>query len=228
MNSASQQAAADRTIIAEAPASESSQPVNLGQLKMALDRYYTSGTYMHDVAAVDAEARDWVLSQAPVVSHPAMVLDIDETALSNWPEMRANDYGFIPGGSCDALPHGPCGFTGWEQRADAAALAPTLALVRSAQAAHVAIFFITGRGIDLTEATRQNLYNAGYRDWKGLVLKSPGHQYGSAADFKAPVRASIEAKNYTIVATIGDQYSDLDGGHAMRGFKLPNPFYYLP
>jgi acid phosphatase len=26
---------------------------------------------------------------------------------------------------------------------------------------------------------------------------------------------------------IGDQESDLDGGHADRDFKLPNPFYFI-
>jgi hypothetical protein len=27
---------------------------------------------------------------------------------------------------------------------------------------------------------------------------------------------------------LGDQNSDLTGGYAERGFKLPNPYYYLP
>ena len=39
---------------------------------------------------------------------------------------------------------------------------------------------------------------------------------------------AIEAQGYDIVANVGDQYSDLAGGHADRAFKLPNPFYFLP
>jgi hypothetical protein len=31
-----------------------------------------------------------------------------------------------------------------------------------------------------------------------------------------------------IVANVGDQYSDLAGGHEDIGFKLANPFYFLP
>ena len=33
---------------------------------------------------------------------------------------------------------------------------------------------------------------------------------------------------YTIVANMGDQPSDLAGGHAERAFLLPNPFYRIP
>ena len=30
------------------------------------------------------------------------------------------------------------------------------------------------------------------------------------------------------VANFGDQFSDLEGGHADRTFKMPNPNYFLP
>jgi hypothetical protein len=33
---------------------------------------------------------------------------------------------------------------------------------------------------------------------------------------------------YRIVANVGDQYSDLAGGHEDIGFKLTKPFYFLP
>jgi len=36
------------------------------------------------------------------------------------------------------------------------------------------------------------------------------------------------AKGYTIIANIGDQYSDLVGGYAEGEFKLPDPMYYIP
>jgi hypothetical protein len=35
-------------------------------------------------------------------------------------------------------------------------------------------------------------------------------------------------QGYRIVASVGDQYSDLAGGHEAAAFKLPNPFYFLP
>lgn len=55
-----------------------------------------------------------------------------------------------------------------------------------------------------------------------------GGHFPSAADFKAPIRAEIEQAGYTILANIGDQPSDLKGGHAEKGFLLPDPFYRVP
>ncbi|MGZ4447865.1 MAG: HAD family acid phosphatase [Nocardioides sp.] len=54
----------------------------------------------------------------------------------------------------------------------------------------------------------------------------------STVEYKAGTRAYIEDKvnglGQTIVLNIGDQFSDLQGGHAMNNVKLPNPTYYLP
>jgi len=55
-----------------------------------------------------------------------------------------------------------------------------------------------------------------------------GSHYVSAADFKAPQRAQIEQHGYTIIANVGDQPSDLNGGSAQRTYLLPNPFYCIP
>jgi predicted secreted acid phosphatase len=46
--------------------------------------------------------------------------------------------------------------------------------------------------------------------------------------YKSGTRAYIESKGYDIVADIGDQFSDLEGGYADKMFKMPNPNYYLP
>ncbi len=46
--------------------------------------------------------------------------------------------------------------------------------------------------------------------------------------YKSGTRAYIESQGYDIVASFGDQYSDLLGGYADKTFKLPNPSYYLP
>ena len=41
-------------------------------------------------------------------------------------------------------------------------------------------------------------------------------------------RQLIESQGYDIVANVGDQLSDLEGGFADRTFKLPNPMCFLP
>jgi acid phosphatase len=59
-------------------------------------------------------------------------------------------------------------------------------------------------------------------------MRMDGTPIGSTAEFKTSQRAAIEAQGYTIVVNMGDQPSDLAGGHAMEGFLLPNPFYRIP
>jgi predicted secreted acid phosphatase len=46
--------------------------------------------------------------------------------------------------------------------------------------------------------------------------------------YKSGTRAYIESQGYNIVADMGDQFSDLEGGFANKTFKMPNPNYYLP
>ena len=83
-------------------------PINLGDLKLQITQYKQSGAYDRDVAAVLARARQYVERRASMVRMPAIVLDIDDTSLSSWPRIQANDYGGITNGPCN-LPAGPCG-----------------------------------------------------------------------------------------------------------------------
>jgi acid phosphatase len=75
--------------------------------------------------------------------------------------------------------------------------------------------------------TIENLEREGYHDWAGLTLKPAGSTLTTVA-YKSGARAAIEEQGYRIIANIGDQYSDLAGGHADRAFKVPNPFSFLP
>ncbi len=96
------------------------------------------------------------------------------------------------------------------------------------RAQSVAVFFITGRPESQQAATERNLGTAGYAGYARLFMVPDGAHFASAADFKAPIRAGIERQGYTIIANVGDQPSDLEGGHAERAFLLPNPFYRVP
>jgi acid phosphatase len=79
----------------------------------------------------------------------------------------------------------------------------------------------------LRESTERNLRAEGY-EFDGVVLLPEGAAFQSAVDFKAPERRRLTEQGYTILISIGDQQSDLDGGFAERTFKLPNPVYFLP
>lgn len=189
-------------------------------------RYISSGQYDREFAAVVARAQAYLERRARVVSKPAIVLDIDETSLSNWPAYRMNGWARIPGGPCD-LDHGPCGIRAWQAMAASKALGPTLALARRAEALGVSVFFITGRPPELRDATERNLRQEGYQP-AGVVLLPPGKTFESAADFKTPERRRLAEQGYSIILNMGDQDSDLRGGYAEKTFKLPNPVYFLP
>jgi predicted secreted acid phosphatase len=192
----------------------------------AVAEYIDSGRYEADFAAVVAGARAWLEERAPQAKQPAIVLDIDETSLSNWPAYRLNGWVRILTGGCD-LEHGPCSIRAWQATGRSKALAPTLALVKRARELGVSVFFISGRPPDLRPATERDLRTQGYV-WNRVILLPPGAHFTSAVDFKAPERRKITELGYTILLSMGDQQSDLDGGYAEKTFKLPNPVYFLP
>jgi HAD superfamily, subfamily IIIB (Acid phosphatase) len=232
--------------------------IGAGELPTALRSYHDSGAYDRDVAATLTAARAYLdarlapaapstappaqpttprcrydyhrikrkkgkpalyrrvrhcRARAAAVTKPAIVLDIDETSLSNYSGLVATNFA-------------GAGTAGPAASGTGTALEPTLALYKAARARGVAVFFITGRPQEIAQVTADNLKRAGYdQGWDGLQFK-PADQ--ATAAYKAGARAAIERDGYTIVLNLGDQESDLDGGHAERAFKLPNPFYFIP
>lgn len=204
------------------------EPPNVGDAKSVATEYHDSGAYLADLGLATAPAVRWIADRAPHVGRPAVVFDIDETALSNWEVIRANDFGRIIDGSCTALPQGPCGWREWDLRATSTLIAPTFDVFAAARDHGTAIFFITGRDESQRESTERNLAAVGYTGYTELIMEPVGAQFASASDFKAPQRARIEAQGHAIIANLGDQPSDLEGGHAERTYLLPNPFYRIP
>jgi len=201
-------------------------PPSLVEAKREVSTYVDSGRYEAEVSAVVDQAAAFLESRVPRGGKLAIVLDIDETALSNLPSLRANDYGFIISGPCD-LPRGPCGLLAWIGMARAEPINPFLTLARLARQRGVAVFFLTGRPERLRAATERNLRGAGY-EWTGVLLKPDALNTQSAVEFKAPERKKLVDQGYTIIVNMGDQISDLEGGFAERTYKLPNPFYFVP
>jgi acid phosphatase len=209
------------------PSSDGSQPANLGVLKLQLLDYKCFGAYDRDVANVLAEAKAYLEYRANGLGKLALVLDIDETSLSNLPNLLANDFGFFRGGTCTLMPEEPCGFDRWIADHTANPIGPTLDLFNTAKAKGVAVFFISTRREDQRAATVNNLKAGGYEGWADLLLKQPDDK-SLSQEFKTARRKEIENLGFTIIANVGDQHSDLRGGHAERVFKVPNPFYFIP
>src|SRR5262249_49884910 len=203
-----------------------------GDYASALKAYHDSGAYDQDLQTVDSQAGKYLTKrvkrlrkQAKKKCHKhhcrepklAMVLDIDETSLSNYANIAATNFT----GTTAALAIGAVG-------GNDPVIQPTLDLFNLARSKGAGVFFITGRpGEDIPlvkTATINNLTPSGYHGWQGLEMK-PASQH--TLEFKSGARAKIEAAGYHIVENVGDQESDLEGGHADRAFKLPNPFYFI-
>ena len=214
-------AAADPTMVVAAEPME-----NFGVARYRLEDYAdcvgTGGCYWADLdaQAKRAEAElSRVIATRKTGEKLALVLDIDETALTNYCEMKREDYGFI------SVP-----FNEWAVSSEADMAIPgTLRLFNEARAAGLEVFFITGRPGEQKAATARNLEAAGYKGWKGLALREGLEKTLATVAYKSEERRKIVDKGYRIVMSVGDQWSDLNGEpRAEISVKLPNPFYYLP
>lgn len=196
------------------------EPLNLSQAKSAVLAYIDDGRYAQGLAAEAAKAKAWVVERAAARKpgeRLAVVFDIDETVLSNLPHMRAEDFGY-----------NPRDWEAWVNTANAPALPAVREVYDAARTADVAVLFLTGRKDPKERAgTVENLRREGMGDYAALKLTVEGDPRSTARERKTAARAAWEAEGWTIIATVGDQESDL-GAHAERGFKLPNPFYHIP
>ncbi|WP_375487698.1 HAD family acid phosphatase [uncultured Jatrophihabitans sp.] len=163
----------------------------------------------------------------------AIVLDVDDTTLntynyeiySNFVYNPAQNAAFVNSGAFPAVFH-------------------MVQLVNKAKAEGYTVFFLTGRPESQRTGTDANLTKVGYpvvdsqvylKDltkpiYSSCYVAAPTATNPSCTtiQYKSITRRYIESLGYDIVANFGDQYSDLKGGYADRGFKLPNPMYYLP
>lgn len=201
-----------------------SEPANLSELKTTLRHYHDSGQYDQEVQAVTAKVQNYIKTRTqdkrdePHPQKLALVLDIDETCLSNYNRMAKADFG----GNKSAIHRHIL-----EGRSPA--ITPMLRVYQYAIKQGVNVFFVTGRHqSECEKATPENLRRAGFKTWSGLYCRPDTYHAASIIPFKSSVRKLLSEKGYTIIASIGDQYSDFKGGYTEKGFKLPNPYYYLP
>lgn len=197
-------------------AAESREPKNIYLLKQELKTYVDSGSYAQDIAAVCVDATKWIEQRAASAKpgeRLALILDVDETMLSNLPEIRRNDFGYLP-----------ASWSAWVRSGQAPGLAPVLEVSRTARRLGVAVIILTGRVEGDRSGTEANLRAVGYDGWSQLHFK-PGDAKETTETFKTAWRQRLIAEGWTPIANVGDQESDLTGGFAERTFKLPNPFY---
>ncbi|MFF7097647.1 HAD family acid phosphatase [Streptomyces rubradiris] len=153
-------------------------------------------TWQKDCQAVMDQALPY-LKQRIAAARPgekqAIVLDIDNTALET-------DFGFS-----------------YPQPANR----PVLDAARYAQEHGVSLFFVTARPGVLYWPTEYNLEHDGY-EVSGLHVRGLTDLFKDVAAYKTAQRVGIENDGYTIIANIGNNATDLSGGHAEKTFKLPD------
>jgi acid phosphatase len=215
--------------------------INIDKVKSQLLEYKEGkdgkpGNYEEDVKHVFDQATIYVKQRVDEAKQSsdqgkfAVVLDIDETSLSNWPNLKANNFGFIKGGTCFEQPTLACGFDDWILKSSAPAIPPALEFFKTVIATkNVALFFITGRREGQRQATLWNLDRAGFEGWAALYTRPDDDHKDTIVPFKRGMREKIVQNGYKIIANIGDQLSDLDERRfAECTFKVPNPFYFIP
>lgn len=196
------------------------EPLNLSRAKAAVIHYHDSGAYHADVQAVADAAVAWLEERSARRGEGerlAMVFDIDETVLSNYRHIVSQDFGYVP-----------AVWERWVEQGAAPPLEPVRRVYRRARELGVAVVFLTGRHEAAErEGTLANLERTAMGAYERLIFRGEADTAATAAERKEARRAEVEAEGWTIVASIGDQLSDLAGGHAERTFKLPNPIYEI-
>ncbi|MFJ4712528.1 HAD family acid phosphatase [Streptomyces sp. NPDC088785] len=163
---------------------------------------------------------------------PAVVFDIDDTLLLSLDYEIKTNYTYNSASWADYV-----------ARADRPAVPGTPELVRYAARRGVTVFYNSGLKESQRAGAVENLKKVGIDvglDTEHVFLKDtvhpPAYLSGCATaaawncttvQYKSGTRAHIESLGYDIVGNFGDQYSDLEGGHADRTFKFPNPTYYV-
>jgi len=159
-----------------------------------------------------------------------VVLDIDETSLSNLPVYLDNDF------SPTDEQRG-----GWFDSAACPAIPATLEFYMALREKGFSVAFVTGRREQGRDTTEQNLELAGYGRqcrrnpapvgsicYFELILREDGDSR-DATVYKSAARRKLQRKGFELMADVGDQWSDLLGSNRpLTLVKMPNPLYYLP
>ncbi|MFI9205075.1 HAD family acid phosphatase [Streptomyces sp. NPDC053048] len=184
------------TVAATTPSAEAAEPAPARTSGTAGLKGVDYATWQRDVQAVIDRATPYVAARTAEAGtqKQAIVLDIDNSSLET-------DFHWT--------------------KIPTPAIKPVLELTRYAHARGAAIFFVTARPGVLDPVTDWNLRQVGY-PVSGLYVRHLPDLFQGVSTYKTAKRAEIEAKGYTIIANIGNNTTDLVGGHAERTFKLPD------
>lgn len=188
---------------------------NLETAKGEVRFYYESGEYNKELLeAVSDAMKDF--DKVNVRDSSAVVFDIDETVLSNYPAIKSMDFGFV--GDL---------WNKWILDAKAPAIEEVRSLYNYLVGRKFHILFITGRTRAQYDATFKNLKEAGYTQFDTLIVRPDNMLKAPAENFKSIERLVLTNMGYRIEGCVGDQWSDLKGSYTGIKVKLPNYLYLI-
>ncbi|OGU17248.1 MAG: hypothetical protein A2X61_16900 [Ignavibacteria bacterium GWB2_35_12] len=190
------------------------QLINLSDAKKAVYDYHVSGNYERDVNKAVDEAL-LILSFLSIPAHSAFVFDIDETALSSWSYQVNYNFSYA-----EAL------WDNWIDSANAKAIPGVKRLYDSLNNKNIHIIFLTGRKQSQYQKTLENLRKEAYTNFDTLICRPPEFESKTALAYKSHIRKQL-SKKYHIIGSVGDQWSDLDGGWTILKVKIPNYLYTI-
>jgi predicted secreted acid phosphatase len=181
-------------------------PAELRAGHAAYERAITAG-YAKATRLLDAQLR-----KHP--KKPTVVLDIDETTMSNWGCLDSVDFDLSGLASCVIT-------------SKSVAFPAARRFIAHARARRVAIAFITGAPQAVCAGRRANLKAQGIRAPFTLTCRPANDTRDSVIPYKSAARRALARRGATIVLNVGDQKSDLAGGGARKTLRLPNPIYVI-
>jgi len=193
------------------------EPMNLAIARKHVEDYYDSGQYTLEMNKIIDRAISYFSSCCSMdVRKPAIVFDIDDTVVSSYQRSKEIGFGFI-----DSL------YRSWVAQAELPLISETKRLYDHLVACHYHIIFISARPWYEKDVTIRNLKHKGFTVFDKIILRTPEMMHMTVKSYKSLMRKRLVMQGYTILASIGDQWSDLCGGYAEHLIKLPNPMYII-
>jgi len=190
---------------------------NLSFTKEKIRIYYESGQYQKEMETIINNAIKEInklnIKNAP---NSIAIFDIDETALDNYPHLKEVDYAYIKNL-----------WNEWLMSGKSIAIPEVKNFYDFLISKKIKVIFITGRDNEFYDATHKNLKQVGYTIFDTLITRSDFYKHKKALEYKSKMREELVNKGYHIIANIGDQWSDLEGGNSGIKIKLPNYLYYI-
>lgn len=189
--------------------------INLDQSKALVQDYYESGRFVAEMVKIVNDAIDQISSQE-LNENSTVVLDIDETVLSNYNHTKEIGFGF----RIDI-------WNEWLKQGNAQVVPQMKRFYDYLISRNIKIVFLTGRYEETRESTIKNLVAQGFTKFDTLITRSHSEERLPAAKFKEEKRIKLTENGYEIIMCVGDQMSDLNGKHTGYKVKLPNYLYKL-